>query len=292
MYTPQFSPIVLAAALLGAQREASTDGPSSTAEQRQAFASMAAESYRFRLSAQARSAVKLHPEPLLRWNNKVVREDDGMLFLWIEGLKGRPVAAAQFFLIDRDWHHEFQSLSQSRFEVMSDKKGDSGWRWQPATPGVDLVMADDIDPPAETAPQRLRQMKSLAERFAAAVDQDDQFRHPEELRLLVTPIYRYGAVDQGVLDGALFAFAQGTNPEILVQVEADATDASAKSWRYGFARMSCFNLRVRRGDQVIWKADREPVPTLDRRSAYYFRMKAQGDESANLDVPTNRPKDE
>jgi hypothetical protein len=127
-------------------------------------------------------------------------------------------------------------------------------------------------------------MKTIAERFNAAVDQDEKFESSEQLRLLTSPIYRYAASEQGILDGAMFAFVQGTNPEVLLLIEAVAADSSAGTWRYGFARMSCFYLRVRQGDQVVWTRDREPVPTRDRGSPYFFRIRAQVDQSAEVDV--------
>ena len=133
-------------------------------------------------------------------------------------------------------------------------------------------------------------MKTIAERFTAAVDTSGNFANPEQLRLLTTPIYRYSATAHGILDGALFAFVQGTNPEVLMLVEADATAPAATGWRYGFARMSCFFLRVHEGSELAWKADREPVPTTDRGSPYFFRLSAQLDRSAEMEVSPPRDK--
>src|SRR5258708_3502072 len=93
------------------------DAPKSSAEQRLAFAGQSAGAYRFRIKGQDKLEIKLHPEPLLRWNNKVIREDDGLLFIWTEGDKGRPLATAQFFVVETNWHHEFQSLSVNGFDA-------------------------------------------------------------------------------------------------------------------------------------------------------------------------------
>jgi hypothetical protein len=255
------------------------------AERRLEFAQQSAAKYRFRLDRKNPPQVKLQPRPLLRWNNQIVREDDGMLFLWTEGDKGRPVAAAQFFLVETVWNHEFQSLSPHGFEARFAGEEAGRGSWQPARAGVSLAMADNIESPAETPNQRLRQMKTIAERFTAAVDPDGRFDSPEELRLLTTPIYRYSATDDGVLDGAIFVFAQGTNPEVMLLIEAD-TDKSV--WRYGFARMSCFHLRVRRDNQIVWQRDRAPVPTSDRASTYFFRLNAEIDASGEIEIPPTK----
>jgi hypothetical protein len=274
----------------GALTAAAQDiAPKSSPEQRLVFATKAAQGYRLRVVERNTPEVTFHSEPLLRWINKVIREDDGMLFLWTEGDKGRPVAAAQFFLQQTQWHHEFQSLSTDRFIARCDGEDARGWTWEPSRAGMTFVRADRIGPPADSANARLRQMRSIADRFAAAVDTDGAFANPEQLRLLTTPIYRYSATAHGILDGALFAFAQGTNLEVLVLIEADETVPTAKVWRYGFARMSCFFLRVHERGHLVWNADREPVPTPDRGSPYFFRLSAQVDHSAELE--TSPPRD-
>ena len=105
----------------GARTAAAQDNArKSSPEQRLNFARTAALEYRFRVGDQGKPEVTLQAEPLLRWINKVIREDDGMLFLWTEGNKGRPVATAQFFLQEAQWHHEFQSLSADGFVARSE----------------------------------------------------------------------------------------------------------------------------------------------------------------------------
>src|SRR4029077_11993940 len=123
-------------------------------------------------------------------------------------------------------------------------------------PGLEFVLADHVDAPADSASGRLRQMKAVAEKFTAAVDQNEAFQTPEQLRLLTTPMYRYSASSHGILDGAMFAFVQGTNPEVLLLVEAQGANPAERAWRYGFARMSSYNLRVRRGEQTVWERKR------------------------------------
>jgi len=272
---------VVALLVLLAEPSPARDGPRSSSEQRQRFAQNAAAAYRFQLAGQPARKVVLENEPLLRWNNQVVREDDGLLFLWSEGSKGRPVVAAQFFLVDRIWNHEFQSIADEPFEA---RNGD--WTWKPAQRGVSWKTADGLagDSPA----QRLRQMKSWVGQFTAAVDPDQAFEGSEQLRLLTTPVYRYASAEAGIVDGAIFAFVQGTNPEILLLVEAH-TDGT---WRYGFARMSCFYLRVYRDGQIVWRAEREPVPTPKPTSSYFFRLSAQVDRSAEIATEDKKVKTE
>lgn len=284
-----FSLLLVASAMTQADEPVSGNRASAP-EQRLAFAKAAAETYHFRMGSGKSVEVKLLPEPLLRWNNKVIREDDGFLFIWTEGDKGRPVAGAQFFLVDTIWHHEFQSLSVHRFQAQSDLRGDRNWVWHPSGAGVEFVTASDMDVPGNSPAMRLRQMKAIADRFAAAVDMNEDFSTPEQLRLLTTPVYRYSSKEHDIMDGAIFAFVQGTNPEILLLIEAEANDVTTK-WQYGFARMSSYNLRVRRGEQIVWKNVRAPVPTADPESTYFFRLAAQKDGSAGLKLPDSEKAD-
>ncbi len=258
-------------------------GVQSSAAQRLEFAKRAAQGYQFRSHDAASRKVTLLPNPLLRWNNTIVREDDGMLFLWTQRDNGRPVAAAQFFLADGIWHHEFQSVIAETIEAR-DSRGD--WLWGPAQPDLHWQALNSVSEVGDSAAQRLRQMKLLAGQFTAAVDQDAAFESSEQLRLLTTPLYRYTSSDEGIIDGAVFAFVQGTNPEILLVVEALDAGASRRTWRHGFARMSCFNLRVYRDGKTVWSKERASVPTADRTSPYFFRWSVEKDRSSGLIAPS------
>jgi hypothetical protein len=54
-----------------------------------------------------------------------------------------------------------------------------------------------------------------------------------ECRLLPQPIDRYRGAEAGALDGAVFAFANGTNPELGLILEC-----TEQAWSYGACRLS------------------------------------------------------
>ncbi|MEX2027318.1 MAG: hypothetical protein WEH44_08450, partial [Pirellulaceae bacterium] len=122
----------------------------------------------------------------------------------------------------------------------------------------------------ETRPQRLRQMKALAERFRGTLLGWKRLTiDREELRLLTRPLYRYDPKEGSVIDGAVFAFAMGTDPEILLLIEAvQDPGADAARWQYAFVRRTSGELEARIGDQVVWQADRFPAQNDSRRSYY------------------------
>ena len=83
-------------------------------------------------------------------------------------------------------------------------------------------------------------MRNLAREFRATVSDGDNER---ELRLIPQPLYRHQRSSADVLDGALFCFVMGTDPEVLLLVEARNTP-NGSQWCYALARHSSFPLRV------------------------------------------------
>lgn len=77
---------------------------------------------------------------------------------------------------------------------------------------------------------------------------------PILLRLLSTPVFRYQSKpksqDQSVVDGAIFCFVQGTDPEILLMVEAVQRE-DALHWEFSVGRMSRFQLEIRHRGEVV-----------------------------------------
>jgi hypothetical protein len=197
-------------------------------------------------------------EPLLRWTNEVSGLQDGTLFLWTEK-SGRPAAAAQVFLTaDNLWLHEFQSLSEGPFQATRDGKP----IWEPATAGVTFKKLADAPPPAATAVKRLAQMRQLANRFTA----NDEFEGKSrwELRMLAKPLLRYADEKAGLLDGAMFTLAHGTDPEVFILLEARKTGGDY-AWHYALAPMTGYALKVQFDGKELWEVQwrKGPYKTTD-----------------------------
>ena len=91
-----------------------------------------------------------------------------------------------------------------------------------------------------------------------------QWRH--ELRLMPQPLYRYDADDEGgTFDGALFAFAQGTDPEILLPSLAFSETSKAVT----AVPVSTANMCWRPSNVTGTRTGRPPRPTENssKRSA-------------------------
>ena len=211
-------------------------------------------------------------EPLFRYSDPARTTTDGTLWLWTQA--ERPIAAACLFNDSRDgfqWNYELASLSDSALFV----DGRPGWNWRPKANLRKWIRIADPEP-ARTEAARLAQMKTLLLKFRAEEVQEGDLA---QLRFLPRPVHRYRCPDEKIEDGALFLFAFGTNPEVLVQIEA--VTGNDRTWQISFARMTAARLKVIRDEQTVWEV--EQVRQWDPRHDYYSHYGAdRGDDEPNI----------
>ncbi len=220
----------------------------------------AAQYKMFRKTAD-RTPLVLQAKPILRWANNTRLTEDGFTYLWIG--QGRPEAVACIYSWGPDRiRHNFQLLSRGPLEAERD-----GRRvWYPAQPGVEFRAVPDAATPADSPAARLRQMKAMAEDFAAT-GAPGFFNQAElHLRLFPREVYRYESQDRRILDGALFAFVDGTDPEVLLLLEAVRSGAGFQ-WQYALARRTESGLTVRYRDKPVWSVPNSPA-ARDPREPY------------------------
>jgi hypothetical protein len=216
-------------------------------------------------SAAAKEPAK--PVVALRWANNARGSEDGTTVLYID--RGRPLAVACLYPWDGFLVQDFEVLTNERIVARRDNR----LIWQPQKSVVDFADVPDAAPPEASAAQRLRQMKSLAGQFQSTMlgwKSDDTDR--EELRLLPRPLYRYEVDDNQakngtLLDGGVFGFVMGTDPESLLLLEA-VKDGEASKWRFAFARRTSGELEGRHRGKVVWTAARYPYER-DERSPHF-----------------------
>jgi hypothetical protein len=182
------------------------------------------------------------------------RETGGVGTMWVWGTRGRPVALlAQSKANNRPvWGFELVALTEGVSVVMHD-----GWRWCPKS-AVKTAPFADAPPPADSDVRRLSQMKSLVEQFSLSEQHKGE---SFELRLLPRPVYRYQDKDNGLLDGSLFNFAHGTNPEVLALIEC-RKESSGPVWSYGFLPLAGAGVTAKLDGKPVWSKD----PTRETRA--------------------------
>ena len=210
----------------------------------------------------AESAVTLKQEPVLRYADSTRQTLESSLWIWSDG--GRPAAilAVEYYPkgpTGPRWLYEIASLSTA--PIAAECEGT--FRFAAKGPGLKLEELADAPPPAEKEVRRLAQMKELRGRFTAYENATVNGRI--ELRPLVTPLLRYSDAKQGLVDGAIFALASGTNPEVFLVLEAQAVKGKSV-WQYALVQMTGEAVAVQLDGKEVWKQEGANPPAV--RASY------------------------
>lgn len=206
------------------------------------------------------SPCELQPDPLIYWTNPIRGDVFGGIFLWTQDSRPMAFGGLNVWRMDsgNELGREFHSLTETPLNA---EYGDSRF-WVSTRPGVRFRVVPDVQPPAGSPVVRLRQMKRIATKFSMSIPE-----RTEKLRLLPRPLYRYADSDSGLMDGALFAFVQATDPEALLLVEARSTE-DAHRWHYAIVRCTAWAVTARLGGSVVYDVPRYDFTRNDPSSAF------------------------
>ena len=201
----------------------------------------------------------LHDESVLHWGNPARTRENGAFYVWLRD--GRPEVAGSIFTYQTNeavkMKHEMVSLSARPLRAEYRDQ----LAWAPTRGGVAMKPFEDAPPSAGSPRLRLTQMRNLTRRFAATLTEQDG--DATELRLMSQPLHRYESESAGIVDGGLFALVAGTDPEVLVLIEARASGGAAR-WHYGLARCHHVALNVRLDGEDVWSVE----PRMQLTTAY------------------------
>ena len=233
----------------GHQKHGLTETEQREADDRMAFMLKHAKGYVGKCDG-TNQTIKPLPKALLRWQNLHNSTMDGILAGWVDE-DGRPRAIAQIFWVPNTpgkYAVEFQSFWEGPMKFESDDDP----TWKPQTPGLEWKEFPGNPKPVASKRLRLSQMRKLARGFRG----DDRFyRQNNTLRLMPSPMIRYAVPKDGLIDGAVFAMCLGTDPEMLVAIEAWQKKGSEGGvYRWAFAPMTSWPLKgYLNGKQVYTK---------------------------------------
>jgi len=237
--------------------------PDVATEQRQASKLSGLERARLTLrrAGEAGAAFEATGESLLKWSNPDAGRVYGDVYLWTD--MGRPAVLASIYR----WYSPYQSLtiefcSLSTEAVTAERGGET--IWNPDQAGITWRELRGVDPPSQSRPARLTQMKRIANQFTAKLSdaRSDQASVDKVLRQLSRPVFRYGTA--ALTDGAIFGFVVGTDPELLLLIEANGT-----GWQYALARFNRDPLSVLRDGELVQEFDYIPPADLSAANRPY-----------------------
>jgi hypothetical protein len=209
-----------------------------------------------RLAHGEREAVPRIERPLLVYGDSARSNADGTLWAW--GQKGRPLAFLETYESMQGGGGRANAITLTSTTFVAAKTPTpSATVWQPNKSQIEPTPFPDAPPPSDRETIRLRQVKNLADRMSA-----HEFWDPEntrsELRVLIQPVHRYADPAAKLHDGAAFVIAHGTNPEVIVLIEALGDSLEASRWHYCLARLGSAELHVAIDDKEVWAQSRTP----------------------------------
>jgi hypothetical protein len=207
-----------------------------------------AERIEIRLEGQDGPKLDLREQPVIRWDNHRSFVVDAATFVWT--IDHRPQAIGGMWLKSGQNYAFFELQSLSPQLLTATINGTA--RWSTSQPGISWQIVAGGPPSAASRVERLRQMKQIAESFSAyavktAPDYDEgSIWH---LRMMAQPVYRYS--EEAAVDGALFAFAQGIDPEVFLILETREEEGIGR-WHFGFAPACVWELHGKHRDREVW----------------------------------------
>jgi hypothetical protein len=200
------------------------------------------------------SKVKRLEQPLLLYTDDTRHNDRGSVWAWCD--KGRPLALFEMFqkVDDRTiWVVGITNTSGGK--LRASRRG-APW-WLENDSAIEFKDIPSAPPVAADPIVRQRQLKLLAQKFTGhEIYNPNDTRY--DLRRLERPLHTYRDEPGGVVDGALFTFANGTNPEIMLFIEArmDRNGKSRPVWQYGVGRTSYAELHLEYDGKEVFTAPR------------------------------------
>lgn len=238
-----------------------------------AYCVQLAGQYEITLPGKEEVKMQLLSEPVFRHGVSGHPDEWGVAFgpvmIWVDP-RQRPVMIADLFVYPgqgftrRMMFHEFHSLASEPISV--ERKADRPWRSTTKQAGTGWTALPSAPVPDDSAAARLRQMRQLSGRFHAHAF--DQKHSRWEYRLIPRPIYRYEPKDDPVtLDGTVFLFCEGSDPEVVLLIEARRTPEGNR-WYYALATLAGWEVHAELDNTEVWS---RPIPPVrDPPGAVHF----------------------
>ncbi len=201
--------------------------------------------------------LELQSQPVTRWDNHRSFIHDAATFVWLAD--HRPQVIGGMWIKNGAAWFDLQSLS---LQPLTATIGGTR-RWSTVRPGISWQAIADVPPPAASRAARLRQIKQLAQGFSVhavktAPDYDEgSIWH---LRMMPQPVYRY--TEEAAVDGAIFAFAQGTDPDAWLLLESREENGTGR-WHFSIGRGCGWELHAKRGDLEVWSVPKRKLHDAD-----------------------------
>lgn len=215
------------------------------------------------------SKCELKEQPLIHYSDQVRRLPESTLWMWEQ--KGTP---ALFCKIERVaeanggtklWQYCCAPAMNEKFDVTWGRS----FRWRAREQAFHWSPLADAPEPRGQPRARLTQMKALAREFHGRTEQAN-IKSQQEMRLLASPLHQYAAPGENIIDGAVFGLtSNGTNPDVLLVIEALGEAKEKSKWRYGVVGMTGDAVELFHETTKVWSKEFSDGPG-DYRSWMWY----------------------
>jgi len=222
------------------------------ADLRRQFMIQACNTFEMRIGDGEQSAIaKMVPEPVQRWDNTIATVIDGVITVYTR--RSRPDVVAQFHIHqNRFVVNEFARICDEPLHMSRHGRT----VWNPAEKWSEFKPLPNAPSDAGKTPElRLVQMRRQAERFSIRDERDGKVETATTLRLMPQPVYRYQD-EEDLIDGAMFLFVSGVDPQAVLLVELRKLPKEKPSWHYVLAPVTIYELTASLDSAVVWQKPR------------------------------------
>ncbi|HEY2250757.1 MAG TPA: hypothetical protein VGH74_06835 [Planctomycetaceae bacterium] len=213
---------------------------------------------------------RLVPNPVFRYADEERFIPDATLWVWTHN--SRPVA---FQKVEGNnhgggqaWTICFASLSEGLIYV----DWPMGRKYAARKPGVTFSPIPKAEVPADYPRARTSQLKGLKDRFTGRLNVDGEGKGGAETRTMPKPIFEYSDSESKLPLGAIFGMTStGTNPDLLLLIEARHDGDGKLRWEYAHARMTSNSVRVRLDDADVWTEEGVSSAAFENWIFYFLR---------------------
>lgn len=190
--------------------------------------------------------------PLIHYSDQVRRLPESTLWVWER--EGLPVLFCKIERIvdkagaTKSWQYCCGPATSQKADVEWERE----FRWRARETPFRWVALPDAPDPRDQATARLIQMKTILRDFSGETEQTP-IKNRQKMRLLASPLHRYEAQKENVIDGAVFGLtSNGTNPDALLMVESLRNPESNSRWRYAVVGMTGDAVDIKHRDAAAW----------------------------------------
>lgn len=195
---------------------------------------------------------ELLPNPLIHYSDQIRALPESTLWVWqmdqvpvlfckVEQLKDKQTSLVS-------WQYCCVPATDTKADVTWKRD----YRWRARETGFQWISVPETATPHPQEGIRLTQLRGIARGFIGEIKGPPE-SGIQQSRLLPRPLHRFASPQTKVVDGAVFGLtSNGTNPDILLIVEALQDVVEGSHWRYAVLGMTGDAATVKFKDKSVW----------------------------------------